>query len=96
MQEVIHEIPRRLNDPMRMFWWDLDVASLFLATAVIGMMAGFFLSACALGAVIAWGYGRTKSGQHPAFALHLLYWHLPSVVMGLKRTPPSHLRVLVG
>jgi len=31
-----------------------------------------------------------------AFALHLLYWHLPAFMTGLKRTPPSYLRELAG
>jgi conjugal transfer pilus assembly protein TraL len=46
--------------------------------------------------LLAWAYGKAKSGEHPAFALHLMYWHLPAPVSGLKRTPPSHLRELMG
>ena len=96
MSDTSFAIPRRLNDPPRMFWWDLDVALLVLGAALAGMITGFFLSGCALGALLAAAYGRAKSGQHPAFALHLLYWHLPAVISGLRRTPPSHLRELVG
>jgi conjugal transfer pilus assembly protein TraL len=33
MTDASLEIPRRLNDPPRMFWWDLDVALLVLAAA---------------------------------------------------------------
>jgi conjugal transfer pilus assembly protein TraL len=54
------------------------------------------MTGCALGVLLASAYGRAKSGKHPAFALHLLYWHLPAAITGLKRTPPSHLRDLVG
>jgi conjugal transfer pilus assembly protein TraL len=96
MSDTSFAIPRRLNDPPRMFWWDLDVALLVLGAALAGMVAGFFLSGCALGVLLAAAYGRAKSGKHPAFALHLLYWHLPASISGLKRTPPSHLRQLVG
>ena len=46
--------------------------------------------------LLAWGFGKAKSGEHPAFALHLLYWHLPAQISGLKRTPPSHERDLLG
>ena len=35
------DIPRRLNDPPRMFWWDIDVALLVLGAALAGMVAGF-------------------------------------------------------
>ena len=96
MNDPSFAIPRRLNDPPRMFWWDLDVALLVLGAALAGMLTGFFLSGCAVGALLAAAYGRAKSGKHPAFALHLAYWHLPAAVSGLKRTPPSHLREMVG
>ena len=96
MTDVSLEIPRRLNDPPRIFWWDLDVAVLALAAALAGMISGFFASGCAVGLLLASAYGRAKSGKHPAFALHLIYWYLPSAVTGLKRTPPSYLRELVG
>jgi conjugal transfer pilus assembly protein TraL len=96
MSDVSLEIPRRLNDPPRIFWWEFDVALLVLAAALAGMISGFFVSGCALGILLASAYGRAKSGKHPAFALHLLYWHMPSGVTGLKRTPPSHFRELTG
>ena len=96
MSELAHDIPRRLNDPPRLFWWDLDVALLVLAAVLGGMISGFFLSGCAVGVLLATAYARAKSGRHPAYALHLLYWHLPAPVTGLKRTPPSYLREMAG
>jgi conjugal transfer pilus assembly protein TraL len=96
MTDVALDIPRRLNDPPRMFWWDLDVALLVLAAALAGMVSGFFLSGCALGVLLAMAYGKAKSGKHPAYALHLLYWYLPAAVTGLNRTPPSWLREMAG
>jgi conjugal transfer pilus assembly protein TraL len=96
MTDLSLEIPRRLNDPPRMFWWDLDVSLLVLAAALAGMISGYFLSGTAVGFLLAAAYGRAKSGRHPAFALHLLYWHLPAGVTGLKRTPPSYLREMAG
>jgi conjugal transfer pilus assembly protein TraL len=38
MTDASLEIPRRLNDPPRMFWWDLDVA-LVLAGGLAGMIS---------------------------------------------------------
>lgn len=96
MTDSTFDIPRRLNDPPRMFWWDLDVSLLVMAAALAGMISGFFLSGCALGVLLAAAYGRAKSGKHPAYALHILYWNLPSAVTGLTRTPPSHLREMLG
>ncbi len=96
MADISIEIPRRLNDPPRMFWWELDLSLLVLTCALAGMISGFFVSGCVLGFLLAAAYGRTKSGKHPAYALHLIYWYLPASVTGLKRTPPSYLREMVG
>ena len=96
MLDASLDIPRRLNDAPRMFWWEIDVAMIFLGTVLAGLAAGFFIAGCALGALLAWAFGKAKSGEHPAFALHLLYWHLPSQICGLRRTPPSHQRELFG
>ena len=96
MHDAAFSIPRRLNDPPRMFWWDLDLALLVLASTLLGMVAGYFVSGVAAGVLSAIAYGRMKSGKHPAYALHLVYWYLPEAVVKLKRTPPSHSRELVG
>ncbi len=96
LDPVAFEIPRRLNDPPRLFWWDLDVALLAIAAALLGMLSGFFVTGIVAGLVIASAYGRTKAGRHPAFALHLAYWTLPSGVTGLRCTPPSWLRETIG
>ena len=96
MTDASLEIPRPLNDPPRMFWWDLDVTLLVPAARLAGMIPGFSIPGWALGVTLASAYGRAKTGKHPAFALHLLYWHVPAAITGLQRTPPSHLREMVG
>ena len=96
MGEGLFDIPRRLNDPPRLFWWDMDVAMLMLGSALIGMLLGFLITGCLAGLAAAHGYARLKAGRHPGYALHLLYWHLPGFLTGLQRTPPSHQRELHG
>ena len=96
MQQAACNIPRRLYDAPRMFWWDLDLALLVLAATLLGMVAGYFVTGVAAGIFAAWAYSKAKSGKHPAYALHLIYWHLPASVVQLKCTPPSHLRELIG
>ena len=54
MSDVALEIPRRLNDPPRMFWWEIDISLLFLAAVLAGMIAGFFVTGCAAGVLLAW------------------------------------------
>ena len=40
---------------------------------------------------------RIKADKHPAFAIHWLYWHLPtSPITAMRATPPSHIRRMVG
>jgi len=95
-RDDVPSIPRRLNDPPRMFWWDLDLALLVLALTLLGMIAGYFVTGAALGLLAGAGYTMAKSGKHPAYALHLVYWYLPERIVKLKRTPPSHLRELIG
>ena len=58
------DIPRRLNDPPRMFWWDIDVALLVLGAALAGMVAGFFVSGIpdALDGSSNAGEGRADTG----------------------------------
>lgn len=94
--DTVPNIPRRLNDPPRMFWWDLDLALLVFSLTLLGMIAGYFVTGAALGLLAAGVYSMAKSGKHPAYALHLIYWYLPEIVVKLKRTPPSHLRELIG
>lgn len=96
MHDTLPAIPRRLNDSPRMFWWDLDLALLVFSLTLLGMIAGYFMTGAALGVAAAGVYSMAKSGKHPAYALHLAYWYLPESVVKLKRTPPSHLRELIG
>ena len=43
-----------------------------------------------------WGFRKLKAGKASSWVLHMAYWHLPQGFTGLKATPPSHLRVMVG
>ena len=44
MTDASLDIPRRLNDAPRMFWWEIDVALIFLGAMLTGMVAGFFMT----------------------------------------------------
>jgi conjugal transfer pilus assembly protein TraL len=93
-------IPRRLDDPWKIGFWDVDVAAPVLFGAMIGYFTGskwafFVCLGCGLG--LARWISHTKQDKHPAFALHWLYWHLPSSPLtSLHATPPSYLRLMVG
>ena len=93
-------IPRRLDDPWKLGFWDVDVAAPVLFGALVGYLSGgklaFFICVGA-GLLLARWIAHTKHDKHPAFVLHWLYWHLPSTPLtSLHATPPSYLRRLVG
>jgi conjugal transfer pilus assembly protein TraL len=91
MDEALLAIPRHLDDPPRFLFWDLDEAILFMLALILGIMVDLLFVGAAIGVTFVVAYGRAKSGRHHAFALHLLYWHLP-VTLGFRRTPPSCIR----
>lgn len=91
MNEALLAIPRHLDDPPRFLFWDLDEAILFMLALILGILVDLLFVGAAAGVVLIVAYGRAKSGRHRAFALHLLYWHLP-ITLGFRRTPPSCIR----
>lgn len=89
-------IPRTLDSPPRVLWWDADQAILVSAFVVFGMAIGSMMIGVLLGGAMGYLYGRAKSGKHPMFAIHLMYWHLPGALLGFRRTPSSDHREYVG
>lgn len=88
-------IPTRLDDPPKFMWWDFDVAMLFMSFFVFGLETGWILSFSLAGLMAAWFYRKSKAGQHRAYGMHLLYWHMP-VNLGMRATPPSSIREFIG
>jgi conjugal transfer pilus assembly protein TraL len=87
-------VPRTLDDPPRIFWWEIDQALLVVFFLVFGMSVDSLMLGLLIGLGCGWGYGKLKAGRHRAFGLHLAYWYLPFI--RLKRTPPSHIRHYYG
>lgn len=94
MDEQGYEIPRRLNDPPKLFFWDMDIAVLFSTCFILGAISGSAILGSIAGLALGHHYGKLKSGKHPAYAVHLAYWHLP--IGKMNRVPPSHIRELLG
>lgn len=93
-------IPRRRDDQWKIGFWDVDVAAPLLFGLFMGYMSGskFSFALClAAGALTSRAIARIKADKHPAFAVHWLYWHLPtSPLTAMRATPPSHIRRMVG
>ena len=88
-------IPRRLDDPPRFFFWEFDVAVVFMTIMMFGIMVGAFVIPMAIAIGISMGFSKLKAGQQRGFGIHMLYWHLP-ITFGFKRTPASCVREFVG
>lgn len=89
-------IPRTLDDAAKFLWWDIDQALLVFTFIVLGMLVDSMMGGIITGILMGWSYGKMKSGKHKAFAIHAMYWYLPSEFMSFKRTPPSHHREFIG
>jgi conjugal transfer pilus assembly protein TraL len=94
MNDALLAIPQHLDDPPRFLFWDLDEAILFMLALVLGLMVDLVFVGGATGVALILAYGKAKSGRHRAYALHLMYWHLP-VTLGFRRTPPSWIREFI-
>lgn len=95
METKKYLIPRRLDDPPKFFFWDLDVAVVFATIMMFGIVAGALVIPAALAVAAATGFSKLKQGQQKGFGIHAMYWHLP-ITMGFKRTPASCVREFVG
>ena len=87
-------IPRRVDDPMRFFLWDADVAILCVCGLALGIVMEIPFIGSVSGFAAAWAYGRFKGGATRGFAMHALYWHV-GMPLG-SRTPPSRKRHFIG
>ena len=93
-------IPRRLDDQWKIGFWDVDVAAPIVPAFFIGYLSSSkaaFAACMAVGIAVSRWISRLKADKHPAFALHWLYWHLPTnPATSMRATPPSHIRRMVG
>lgn len=90
-------IPRRLDDPGKLLFWEYDIAMIVVIGAVVGIFSAdiiILLVSVTISVLMASAYGRLKAGRHPGMAKHIIYWFfgLPK----FKVTPPSHYREMIG
>jgi conjugal transfer pilus assembly protein TraL len=90
------EIPRRIDDKPKFLWWDMDQAMIVMSFLMGGIMLNAVGSGLVLGIFVGVAFSKARSGKHQAFALHLMYWYLPSYAMKFKTLPPSHQTEYIG
>jgi conjugal transfer pilus assembly protein TraL len=89
------QVPNSLDAMPRLFLWDFDVAMVFLCGLGIGIALGQLLFFSLIGLAGAAAFSRVRSGRHPGFLVHSLYWHMPGR-MGFRRLPASCEREFIG
>lgn len=88
-------IPRNLDKPIKVLFWDLDVVVVFFVPIwFVGFILKEFVVAILLAVSLSYLFRKFKSTAHPKFLKHLFYWYLPTGMGGvkLKSLPPSHVR----
>jgi conjugal transfer pilus assembly protein TraL len=89
-------IPQHLDEPERFFIFTPDE----LFVVVIPLAVGTVLANFLIGLIVATGVfmaiRKLKQGGGLHRLLWIAYWYVPSDVLRLKASPPSHLRELAG
>ena len=89
-------IPQHLDEPERYFIFTPDELIVVVGPLVVLTIVTNFLIGLLVGAGAFWTLRRLKRGGSLNGLLRAAYWLLPSTTFGLKRTPPSDERLLVG
>lgn len=94
MDQRILMVPVGLDAPRKMFFWDIDVFLIGMLGFGIGILARNMIVYPAISLFLAWRWGKFKSGKHPWFFVHALFWFVP-LPENNPRVPASHLREFV-
>ena len=68
-------IPRYIDDPPQVFWWEADEVAAFSGAFVLGALGGRALAGLAAGLALGWLLSRLKAGRGSAFLPRLAYWY---------------------
>lgn len=97
MDELAYYVPRRLDAPAKLLFWEIDEFMTVLGSLALGLSIGSMLVAIACPIAGLMLLSRIKAGGGPGYMKRLFYWHMGGgQALGLIRTPPSHLREFVG
>lgn len=86
-------IPRRLDDPPSLFFWQADTVMLVVVCFILGTLLGLVLPATLLGMVAARWWSRMRESGTRGLLTALLYWYGP---LWLPNRPPSYVREYTG
>lgn len=92
--DISHYIPRRLDDPPKLLFFDRDVGMVAVIMMGMGVSLNYPITGIVIGGILGFFLNKFKAGQHPGMTTHYLYWI--SGVPVPKALPPSHVRELNG
>ncbi len=93
-EHLLFKIPKRLNEPMKILFWDFDVVLVFSIGVMFGILTSYMMMGLFLGMFFAGAWQKTKSGKSKGFAIHWLYWEIG--LSPFRRTPKSAKRDFLG
>ncbi len=68
-------IPRYIDDPPQVFWWEADEVAAFSGAFVLGALAGHGLAGLVAGVALSWLLARLKAGGGSSRLPRLAYWY---------------------
>ncbi|HOD03152.1 MAG TPA: type IV conjugative transfer system protein TraL [Clostridiales bacterium] len=87
------EIYRHTDDPMKLFFWEIDEVIVMSAACFLGIMIDMLLTFGGIGIACAYLLTRLKKSSSEGVMIHFLYWH---GFLKLKGCPKSYIREFVG
>ena len=91
MDQQALKVPVGLDAPRKMFLWDVDVFMIVMIGIGFGILTRNLIVWPGLAWVLAWRWGKFKSGKHPWFFVHAMFWFAP-IPENNPRVPRTDLR----
>ncbi|MEW6542464.1 MAG: type IV conjugative transfer system protein TraL [Nitrospirota bacterium] len=91
---LMYTIPRYIDSPPQVLWWELDEIVILIICIFAGIISRELTTLTAVGICSTILISKTKRGKSEGIVLHWCYWHcLP--MFSLKGCPSGDVRELV-
>lgn len=91
MADNLHEyyIPRHLDAPPRIIFWQVDEFMMFFAPIMLGFLMEQLIVSTILGMLLYINWKKIKGIGKGNVPLFFIYWFLPKYFIKFKKTPHS-------
>lgn len=91
MSEHDHMIPRYIDEPPQILWWEMDEAVVVMLCMILGIAINKMIHLTIVGLVAGYLIGKMKNTKQEGYLHHLAWWHgIPT--FDIKDIPHSHIR----